>query len=275
MKKITIITINFNNLKGLGKTIPSVLSQSYPNYEYIVIDGGSSDGSKEYIKSKQQGIDYWVSEKDEGVYNAMNKAIRRAHGEYCIFMNSGDHFFNSQSLEFAATELDGTDYCTGKTIIMEKTNLFLCTPPQTMTFRFAKNRVLQHQSTFIKTQLLKDRPYDENLRIVSDWAHFFESWCFKNCSYKAISPIISVYYTDGISSINTKLLKKERQNVLNHLLNTQNNIPKDEESKEAKRERINDDFAFKMRRATEMKPISRDWKAIRNGFKFLWKDLFS
>ena len=272
--KITVITINYNNLKGLQRTIPSVLSQSYTNYEYIVIDGGSTDGSKEYIESQQQAISYWVSEKDKGVYNAMNKAIHSAHGEYCIFMNSGDHFFATQSLEKAAAELDGTDYCTGKTIIMEEENLFLCTPPQTMTFRFAKDRVLQHQSTFIKTQLLKDQPYDENLRIVSDWAHFFESWCLKKCSYKALNTIVSVYYTDGLSSVNKQLLKEERKEVLAHLLSNRKDLPKDEESKEAKRERIDEDFAFKMRRATEMKPIARDWKAIRNGFKFLWKDLF-
>ena len=97
--KLSIITINYNHKEGLLKTIKSVVNQTYHDIEYIVIDGGSTDGSKEYIESKQEYINQWVSEKDHGVYNAMNKAIRMAQGEYCIFMNSGDHFFSSQSLE--------------------------------------------------------------------------------------------------------------------------------------------------------------------------------
>ena len=96
-KKVSVITVNYNNLKGLERTISSVLSQSFSDFEYIIVDGGSTDGSKEYIESKQEYINQWVSEKDHGVYNAMNKAIRMAQGEYCIFMNSGDHFFSSQS----------------------------------------------------------------------------------------------------------------------------------------------------------------------------------
>ena len=102
-----VITVNYNNLKGLKRTISSVLSQSFSDFEYIIVDGGSSDGSKEYIESKREYINQWVSEKDHGVYNAMNKAIRMAQGEYCIFMNSVDHFFSSQSLENAAKMLNG------------------------------------------------------------------------------------------------------------------------------------------------------------------------
>lgn len=91
--KVTVITINYNNLQGLKRTIPSVLSQTCNDFEFIVIDGGSTDGSKEYIEL-QNGISQWVSEKDKGIYNAMNKAVSMAHGDYCIFMNSGDHFFS-------------------------------------------------------------------------------------------------------------------------------------------------------------------------------------
>ena len=77
--KVTIITIAYNNLNGLKRTIPSVLSQTYTDYEYIVIDGGSSDGSKEFLQQHPR-IDYWVSEPDKGIYNAMNKGIRRPMG---------------------------------------------------------------------------------------------------------------------------------------------------------------------------------------------------
>lgn len=189
--KVTIITVNYNNLEGLKRTIPSVLSQTFHDYEYIVIDGGSTDGSKEYIESQQQGITYWVSERDKGIYPAMNKGIAQAHGEYCIFMNSGDHFFSSVALEQAALELDGTDFCVGKTIVIDERLAYLCTPPQKLSFNFIKDKALIHQSIFIKTQLLQEHPYNEKLKIVSDWANILESWCFYNSTYKPLSPIIS------------------------------------------------------------------------------------
>ena len=179
-KKVSVITVNYNNLKGLKRTISSVLSQSFSDFEYIIVDGGSSDGSKEYIESKQEYINQWVSEKDHGVYNAMNKAIRMAQGEYCIFMNSGDHFFSSQSLENAAKMLNGSDYYVGETIIIDCKLASLCLPPQNMSFRFIRDKVLQHQSTFTRTQLLKEHPYNENLKIVSERAHSRKTGISKN-----------------------------------------------------------------------------------------------
>jgi glycosyltransferase involved in cell wall biosynthesis len=89
--KLTIITINYNNKEGLVKTFDSVRVQTWKDFEFIVIDGGSTDGCKELIEQNHQ-INYWVSEKDSGVYNAMNKGIRKATGDYVIFMNSGDFF---------------------------------------------------------------------------------------------------------------------------------------------------------------------------------------
>lgn len=270
--KVTIITVNYNNLEGLKRTIPSVLSQTFHDYEYIVIDGGSTDGSKEYIESQQQGLTYWVSERDKGIYPAMNKGIAQAHGEYCIFMNSGDHFFSSVALEQASLELDGTDFCVGKTIVIDERLAYLCTPPQKLSFNFIKDKALIHQSIFIKTQLLQEHPYNEKLKIVSDWANILESWCFYNSTYKPLSPIISAYYRDGLSSLNEELLSKERLQVIKDLFGE--NLPHEKISKEEKRERLDDEFNFKLRRAIALGPIARDWKIIRNGFKFLWRDLF-
>ena len=96
--KISIITINYNNIQGLKQTLFSVLEQDYNNIEYIVIDGGSTDGSKELLRAKSDELFYWVSERDKGVYNAMNKGIAQSTGDYLIFMNSGDVFFNKHVL---------------------------------------------------------------------------------------------------------------------------------------------------------------------------------
>src|SRR5574344_3096999 len=88
--KYSIITINYNNKVGLERTIKSVINQTCKDYEYIIIDGTSTDGSKEVIDKYKQYLNYWVSEPDEGIYYAMNKGTLMSHGDYCNFLNSGD-----------------------------------------------------------------------------------------------------------------------------------------------------------------------------------------
>lgn len=88
--KLSIITVNLNNLEGLKRTYESVVCQTFTDYEWIVIDGGSTDGSREFIEQHQDKFAYWCSEPDKGIYNAMNKGIIHAQGEYLNFMNSGD-----------------------------------------------------------------------------------------------------------------------------------------------------------------------------------------
>ena len=100
--KFSIITINYNNVEGLRNTIKSVVNQTYTDYEFIIIDGGSTDGSVEVIKEYANIITYWVSEPDKGIYNAMNKGIEVANGEYLNFMNSGDCFYNNDVLQKVA-----------------------------------------------------------------------------------------------------------------------------------------------------------------------------
>ena len=97
--KYSIITVNYNNRDGLRATIESVVNQTYRDYEFIVIDGGSTDGSTDVLKEFDDKITYWVSEPDKGIYNGMNKGIAKATGDYLNFMNSGDCFYNEKVLE--------------------------------------------------------------------------------------------------------------------------------------------------------------------------------
>ena len=97
--KLSIITVNYNDAKGLERTILSVISQTKHNFEFIVIDGGSTDGSIDVINKYERHIDYWVSEPDGGIYQGMNKGLRQAQGEYVNFMNSGDCFHSTDVLE--------------------------------------------------------------------------------------------------------------------------------------------------------------------------------
>lgn len=110
--KLSIITINYNNAVGLQRTIDSVLSQTYTDFEYIVVDGASTDGSKEILEQLQHSKDVGdiafplaiISEPDSGVYNAMNKGIRLAHGDYCLFLNSGDYLATPDTLQQVFTD---------------------------------------------------------------------------------------------------------------------------------------------------------------------------
>ena len=97
--KLSIITINRNNAIGLEQTIKSVISLKYSNFEYIVIDGASTDNSIDIIRKYASSITFWISEPDKGIYNAMNKAVDFASGEYIFFLNSGDIFTDGCSLQ--------------------------------------------------------------------------------------------------------------------------------------------------------------------------------
>jgi glycosyltransferase involved in cell wall biosynthesis len=213
--KLSIITINYNNASGLRKTIESVINQTFNDYEYIVIDGGSTDGSVEVIKEYADKITYWKSEPDKGIYNAMNKGIMNAHGEYCHFLNSGDTYHSLSVIERVVNSLDGTDFISGKTYIYNADNTIshIWYPPKNITFRLFIVSTLAHPSTFIKRDVLNENPYDEDLHIVSDYKLMLYELLFNNRTYKKIDVSISDFKLDGISSTSDEG-GKERAKVL-------------------------------------------------------------
>ena len=218
MPKLTIITINYDNLEGLKRTVESVINQTWQEFEYIVIDGGSTDGSAEFIESQKEHFDYWVSESDKGIYNAMNKGIMKATGEYLLFLNSGDHFFNDISLEQNHKFLVEKDLVYFNLNFVDKTKFWTGKYPEKLSFSHFIHDTLPHPATFIKSSLLhKVGLYDESLKIVSDWKFFIIALFKYNCSYIKIDEILTTYYLDGISSdlTNQKLIYEERQRVLN------------------------------------------------------------
>ena len=212
--KLSIITINFNNRDGLRKTIESVVNQTWQEFEYIIIDGGSTDGSVEVIKEFADHIDYWVSEPDKGIYDAMNKSIDQAKGEYCLFMNSADTIYEKTTLEKVNAELDGTDIISGK-MLLANGNWGI--PHQDITLKHFFNGTLPHQATFIRSALFAQYPYDTHYRIVSDWKFWVEALICGNCSYKSIDQQIAVFDGSGISSSNWELQLKERESTLTEL----------------------------------------------------------
>jgi glycosyltransferase involved in cell wall biosynthesis len=218
MLKISIITINYNNLEGLKRTVESVVNQTWHEFEYIVIDGGSTDGSGSYIESQSRNIDYWVSEPDKGIYNAMNKGIMKANGEYLLFLNSGDHFYNDKVLEKNHIFLNLKDIIYFNLHVIDKAKTFVKNYPDQLTFSYFMKDTLPHPATFIKKRVF-DRVgfYDESLFIVSDWKFFIESICKFNSSYKSVDEVLTSFYLDGLSSKiqNKNLIVDEKQQVLN------------------------------------------------------------
>lgn len=217
--KLSIITIAYNNNQGLIKTMQSVFAQTYSNIEYIVIDGGSSDGSKETLEAVSSKLDFWVSEPDKGIYNALNKGILKAKGEYLLFLNSGDWFFNKEVLSAFMKDLDDYDIIYGNKINYYSDDNFIeeKSPAIVDLYILAFSYSLPHQATIIKRKLFNEMGlYDESLKIVSDWK--FNLLAIFKYNYKYLHKDINLVFYDmnGISS-NEKhksLLMKERESVI-------------------------------------------------------------
>jgi glycosyltransferase involved in cell wall biosynthesis len=219
--KLSIITINYNNASGLRQTIKSVVSQKCQEFEYVVIDGGSTDGSVEIIKEYARYIDYWVSEPDNGIYHAMNKGTRAAHGDYCQYLNSGDWLFDENVVASIISHLDDSVDILGGflwPVMPDKTiNKRHSALPKYISFQTFVTGIILHPATFIKRTLLLIRPYNENFKIVSDWIFFIESYLYENAIYKQINVDVVYFDMTGISSNpqNSSLLAKERHEYIN------------------------------------------------------------
>ena len=212
MPKLSIITVNLNNAKGLQKTIKSVISQTFTDYEYIVIDGGSTDDSEKIIKKYADKITYWVSEPDKGIYNAMNKGISKTKGEYLQFLNSGDLLIAETALDEVFFEFPDKDIVYGNL----KTTKEITVYPDKLTYSFFFAGTLGHPSSFIKKELFeKYGNYNEQNKIVSDWEFFISAIIFNNCSYQNIKKTISFYEGGGLSSDKSMYLQEKKKMLKN------------------------------------------------------------
>lgn len=209
--KLSIITVNLNNANGLSKTLESVASQTFTNYEHIIIDGGSTDGSVAIIKEYEQkyngvpGHLYWVSEPDKGIYNAMNKGIKVASGEYCLFLNSGDWLVESKGL--------GTifSYNPNEHIVYFniQTQFGIWEYPPKLTLLNFIEGTIGHPASIIKRELFEViGNYNENQKIISDWEFFLYAIVVHKKSYRH-HPYTLTFFEFGGVSLNIK--NKESQ----------------------------------------------------------------
>ena len=250
MCKLSIVTINYNNAEGLRRTLASVAAQTCDSIEHIIIDGNSTDGSVEIIKEYVHQLEigdrklevYWVSEPDKGIYNAMNKGIRKASGEYIQILNSGDILAAPDVTERMVKALDALndemsradalneplslndgkmgilygnmikkDYATGKVIgksgeVEYSLRQYYCS-------------TMNHDCCYIRRDLFeKFGLYDESLKIVSDWKWFLQAIGLGNVKPVYVDIDVTIFDASGVSESNLGLRNKERRMVLEELL---------------------------------------------------------
>ena len=202
--KISVVTVCYNAVDTIEETMLSVLNQTYHDVEYIVIDGGSKDGTVDIIKKHADRLAYWVSEPDNGIYDAMNKGIKVATGDYINFMNAGDSFFDINVISeiFINPNLPEATVIYGDTLEKhehgEKIQYGLD------VHKLNKKGILCHQSAFIKTAYHKIHPYDLKFKILADFNFFFRAYNLYNQSFFKINKVVSRFsmIDSGLSKSN-------------------------------------------------------------------------
>lgn len=208
---VTVITVVFNDCRSIEKTLINVTNQTYPNLEYIIVDGGSKDGTLEIIKKYTSKTSKYISEPDNGIYDAMNKGVAMAMGEWVIFMNSGDWFYELTTVEDVFSNFDTTDaeIIYGNTLkrSVDKSRIDIPSKPST----FWRNLVV-HQSIFSRRTLNLKYPFDLQFKVAADFDFIFKIFYFKHKAVY-IDTIISSFDMTGFSKDNRYIGFREDRRI--------------------------------------------------------------
>lgn len=222
--RVSVITVVYNAVNLIERTILSVLEQTYDDFEYIVIDGASNDGTVKKIKKYSDKITQFVSESDSGIYEAMNKGVSLAIGDYCIFMNAGDRFVNRKVIDAVSQYLDGSlDYVLGNEVGVNskgKVTHFTSSKNKISSYNLLMSSV-RHQASFIKRSLLLEDPYDERLKLVSDWKFALNNLIINPHRSLEVSIDICFFLDGGLTATQREMGKQERNTVLKELLDAE------------------------------------------------------
>lgn len=216
--KFTIITVSFNAADNIAETINSVLSQSHNDIEYIIIDGGSTDGTAEIIRQYDGDIAYWISEPDNGIYDAMNKGLAKSHGNYILFLNAGDTFFNNEVLtnvydeiQFSAPNMPDVIY--GETVGKTDDGYYVIeSHPQP----FKEDIGCCHQSILVRGDIIRKEKFNTKYRLRADFDLMHRLYLNKRYSFRHINKYISIYDCYGASSSlkHMHLMRREQLDIL-------------------------------------------------------------
>lgn len=217
---LSVVTINYNNKSGLIRTLESIAIQDFKQFELIVIDGGSTDGSIDIIKQYEHKIAHWISEPDKGIYNAQNKGVALASGTYINFLNSGDWYISEDVLSRVFSSNHQGDILYGSPILYysEDRKIPSIHPPSVDFLLFFRQSI-NHQASFIKRQLLIENPMNEAYKLASDWEFFIKSF-FHGRTFEHLDQLICYYEMGGFSTAdkNKPIHEIERKMVLDSFM---------------------------------------------------------
>ncbi len=220
---VSVVTVTYNAENDLTQTIESVIGQSYPYIEYLLIDGQSTDRTHEILKKYHSSIDKICIESDTGIYNAMNKAIDMAKGKWIIFINAGDKFYADDVVDKVFSEVIGPDidFIYGDYVWQGNTNpTYIKSRPLELMWQKIS---FSHQSLFTKVALMREKKFDESFKIVSDYNFYFSSY-MEGYKFMKMEFPISIFKAGGVSDRNFtkrtierwKVVRKYRNDIMFH-----------------------------------------------------------
>lgn len=214
MLPISIITVCFNEVSSIQKTIDSVVSQNINNIEWIVVDGGSTDGTLEILEKYRSRFTYIISEKDAGIYNAMNKGIALARGEYLLFLNGGDYLADTNTLSQILSNRLKADFVYGDINIISGSSSKRFVMPSEITPEFLYRKTIPHQSTLTKRSLFdKAGLYNEHYKIVADYEFILRALLRHDATFQYLPIVFACYPNNGVSS---DVVKRKAEKSLVH-----------------------------------------------------------
>lgn len=214
--KISIITVCKNENTRIRETIESILAQTYENVELIVVDGGSDDGTKQYLESMRDKFSFFVSENDNGIYSAQNKGLSKATGDYALFLNGGDSLCDRNVLKKIFGNGQSADLISGNMITVREEKTKECISPESVSVAFLLSNTVWHPVTFIRTDLFRKLGnYDESFKLVADYDFFLRA-IMKKASYLHLNYFVSNFYENGASAqqSNIEKIRSEREKSL-------------------------------------------------------------
>lgn len=218
---LSIITICFNEQQRIANTCESIINQLFSDFEWLVIDGGSTDGTLEILKKYSDRISILISEPDKGIYNAHNKGLQKASGHYCLFLNGGDELASPEILQQVFSDFHQEDILYGSLLVEEEDGESHIAEAQVkLTPFYFMHNTLWHPATFIKTSVLKEfNGYDEHFKLVADYDFFLRAYYSKKVSFKHLPYVISRFNMEGVGS-----KPESQQQVLKERLASQKQV---------------------------------------------------
>lgn len=207
-RKYSIIVVTLNNADGLHRTLDSIARLAYKNHEVIVIDGMSDDHTNEVVRGFGDMITVFVSELDTGVYNAMNKGLRHVTGDYVVYMNSGDVFAGTDTLDIVNNY--DADIILGNSTYGDAVR----TLKPDMTLYDLMSIGINHQATYYRNEVIQQYPFDESLHIIADLKSVAEPFVRQQCSLAYVPHLLSVCEAQGMSKKRWRLLLDERRRIV-------------------------------------------------------------